>query len=134
MSSTRALKHVFSRIVADTVDYLPYNFRWEASNGTLAHAVNADLEPGQRCVSLDTRGRVLLLVGTRQGTVVIHEAHPASDNQPFQLVVETPETLQWILRNGPLTARTLERLVGADIRPTPTGSVPAISFRPSHAA
>lgn len=122
MSPTEELKKSFRRIVAAADHYLPYNFRWETSTGTLAHAVRDELSYGQVYVSFDTKGREIILIGTAHGNVVIHERYPAGGGRPFELVVEVPEPLQWITHDGPLTAKSLEHLAGADSDLFPIGA------------
>lgn len=108
------LKVAFDRAIAVIDNYIPYDFRWEARDGSLSRAVTDTRALGQVYVSIDPKGRQIIILSTVVGNVVVYEREAGLPGHRFELVVEAPAELRWFVRNVDLTVEYISNIIGVE--------------------
>ena len=106
---------VFNQVFNEIEETIQFNMRWIDSAGDLDNITSAVIDPGCRMKTTDIYGRRVILIGTRFGTVAVHELVPNQNSTGSYVCAfnESP-TLLALIGSDIVTADNIRGIIGKD--------------------
>ena len=106
---------VFNQVFNEIEETIQFNMGWIDSAGDLDNITSAVIDPGCRMKTTDIYGRRAILIGTRFGTVAVHELIPNQNSTGSYVCVfnESP-TLLALIGSNIVAANNIRGIIGKD--------------------
>ena len=106
---------VFNQVFNEIEETIQFNMGWIDSAGDLDNITSAVIDPGCRMKTTDIYGRRAILIGTRFGTVAVHELIPNQNSIGCYVCVfnESP-TLLALIGSNIVTANNIRGIIGKE--------------------